>query len=148
MTLYEIEVGEDERASVCDCCGKESSVGHGFVYKGRTAHAIYGAAWSVMHSRPTVNFALAIGDWDDTGRRKDHTVCFGIRVSDDGDDVTFQVIDPEESPWPNSDLMGTMLCRSESLSHPLLKEAFSIIENVVRLHPSIRNYLSAPLQGA
>ena len=142
MTGLEIEVSEDERSSVCHCCGKESSVSHGFVYKAGAARAIYGAQWSTKHSRPTVNFAIAIGEWDDDGRRTTNTVCFGLNLYDGGDDVAFRVIDPEESPWPDSDLMGTMLCRSEGLRHPLLNEVFSIVENVVHHHPSIRNYLS------
>lgn len=144
MIDYEIEVSEDEKTSTCHCCGKKSSVGHGFVYKKGSAHAIYGAEWSTTHSRNTVNFALAIGEWDDDGTPKDHTVCFGIKVFDDGGDASFQVIDPEESPWSDSDLMGPMLDRNESLRHPLLKDVFSIIEAVIRRHPSIRDYLSLP----
>ena len=144
MIDYEIEVAEDEKTSSCHCCGKESSAGHGFVYKEGSAYAIYGAEWSTMHSRNTVNFALAIGEWDDDGTPKDHTVCFGIQVFDDGGDASFRVIDPEESPWSDSDLMGPMLGRNEGLRHPLLKEVFSIIEVVIRRHPSIRDYLSHP----
>lgn len=144
MDEYDISVGEDQTSSMCHCCGKKSSVGHGFVHKNGDAYAIYGAGWCTLHSQPMVSFAVAIGDWHDDGARKEGTVCFGIEAFDDGDNVSFRVIDPEQSPWPSSDLMGTMISRRESLIHPLIREAFSIVENILHNHSAIHNYLSFP----
>jgi hypothetical protein len=144
LANYEIEIGEDKQSSVCQCCERESSVGHGFVYKDGDAYAIYSAAWSTMHSQPKISFALAIGDWDDDGKRKESTVCFGVETLDGGDKILFQIIDPSQSPWPDSELLGRMLSRENSLKHASLEEVFAIVENLLHCHPAIRDYLSLP----
>ena len=148
MANYEIEIGKDRQSSVCQCCGKESSVGHGFVYKDGDAYAIYSAAWSTMHSQPKISFALAIGDWDDDGKRNENTVCFGVEAVDGGDKILFQIIDPSESPWPDSELLGSMLARESSMNHASINEVFTIVESLLHRHPAIREYLALPTEIA
>ena len=143
MASYDIEVGENKNASTCHCCGKKSCVGHGFVYKNDDAYAVYYAGWSDAHPAKKVSIALALGGWDG-GSTIDDRTCFGVEASEGKDEILFRVIEPDESPWPDTDLLGPMLTRNQGLSHPLLKEVFVIAENVLRGHLALRQYLAIP----
>ena len=143
MTSYDIEVGENKNASTCHCCGKDSFVGHGFIYKNDDAYAVYYVGWSNAHLDKKVSIALAISEWDDDSTTDDRT-CFGIEVSEGEDEIYFSVIGPSESPWSNTDLLGPMITRNEGLSHPLLKEVFEIVEKVLRDHIALREYFAIP----
>lgn len=140
MHSYEIEVGENQNPSSCRCCGRESNVGHGFVYKNSDAYAVYYAGWSAEHPERRVSLALAIGEWDDDSNAADRT-CFGLEAREGDDEILFRVIGPEESPWRSTDLLGEMLSREKALKDSLLKEVLVVAEVVVRNHPAIADYL-------
>ncbi|VAX06250.1 hypothetical protein MNBD_ALPHA03-1462 [hydrothermal vent metagenome] len=142
MTKYDIEIGENYSPSTCHCCGKSGYTAHGFVYKNNDAYAVYYAAWSEMHVDKKVTLALAMGDWDEDKTSDDRT-CFGIDVYEGDEEILFRVIDPEESPWLNTDLLGKMISRDEGVKHQLKSEAFSIAEEVIRNHGAIKSYLNA-----
>ncbi|OAI26505.1 hypothetical protein [Methylomonas koyamae] len=141
MPNYEIEIGENVEPSICPCCGKNSFIGHGFVYKDGDAYAIYYAGWAEEHIEKKISLALAIGKWDDESTSTDRT-CFGIEASEGENDILFSFIDPEASPWPKTDLLGEMLSRKDSLKHSFVNEVFLILEQIVRGHPAIRKYLN------
>ena len=143
MSTYKIEVGENRSASTCHCCGRKSSVGHGFVYRNGDAHAVYYAGWSTDHSEVRVSLALAIGEWDDGSSAADRTN-FGLEAREGDEEILFRVIEPEESPWSSTELLGDMLPREKALSASLLDEAFIVAEQVVRNHPAISDYLALP----
>lgn len=143
MTSYDIEIGENKNASTCHCCGKKSCVGHGFVYKNDDAYAVYYAGWTDAHLDKKVSIALAIGEWEDDSTSDDRT-CFGVEVSEGQDEILFRVVEPSESPWSDTDLLGPMQSREKGLSNPLLKEVFEIAENILRDHIALREYLEIP----
>ena len=141
MNNYYIEIGEDSNPSLCHCCGKKSCTGHGFVYKDGDAYAVYYAAWSDSHLERKMSIALAVGEWDDNSIAEDRT-CFGLEAYEAENDILFRLIDPENSPWPETDLMGKMIHREQGLNHHKLSEVFTIAEEVLRNHAAIRNYLN------
>jgi hypothetical protein len=141
MSSYDIEIGEESNPSSCHCCDKKSCTGHGFVYKDGDAYAVYYAGWSDSHSEKKMSLALAVGEWNDNSTSDDRT-CFGLEAYEAENDVLFRVIEPQESPWPETDLMGTMISREQGLSHSQLSEVFTIAEEVLRSHAAIRNYLN------
>ena len=143
MAKYGIEIGDSQVRSVCGCCGKESCIGNGFVYKDGDAYAAYCAMWSTNCPIDGVNIALGIGEWGDDQSPSDRT-CFGLIVRRIADEYTLRVIDPEESAWKNKKVLGDMLSRNEGISHPLLKETFTIVERIVEEHSAIREHLSGP----
>ena len=130
MTPYSIEIGDDENISTCEKHGESSSNGHGFVYKNNDAYSIYYAGWSAASADKCVSLALAIGEWDDDSSSEDRT-CFGLEVYETDDEIQFRVCEPEESPWPNTDLLGQMVSRDVGLKHDLLKEVYLIAEEVL-----------------
>ncbi len=139
--MLEIEVGENESEAKCHCCGEPGSTGHGFVYSGGDARAVYYAAWSSAHAEGGVSFAIAVGEWDDDSTSRDR-VCFGLEAYEGEDDIHFQFIDPSESPWPETELMGAMIGREEALDSDKKKEVLRIAEEVIREHPAIRRFSS------
>ena len=118
-------------------------MGHGFIYKGGDAYAIYYAGWPPGHSDKKVTFAVALGEWDDNSVSADRA-CFGLEVFEGRKQILFRVISSHESPWGNTDLLGEMLVREDALEHPLLPEVFVITEQVIRDHQAIRRYLAIP----
>lgn len=141
MINYKIEVGEDKNASICHCCGKKSCVGHGFVYEDNEPYAVYYVGWSDTHIEKKVTIALAIGEWDDDSTTNDRT-CFGIEAYADKNKILFRVIEPTESPWANTDLLGKMLSRNHSLAHTLLEKVFFIVKRILRSHVALRKYFA------
>lgn len=145
MIKYDIEIGENSNASVCHCCGQESCTGHGFVYKNNDAYAAYYAGWSNAHTEKKVSLALAIGEWNEESTNKNRA-CFGLEAYEGKEEILFRVIEPEGSPWPKTDLMGEMLSRKEGLNHQLLEEVFLIVEEILRNHAAIQEYLGMPIE--
>jgi len=143
MANYDIEIGENKSTSTCHCCGKKSCVGHGFIYKNDDAQAVYYVGWSDAHSDKKVSFALAIGEWDDESTNNDRT-CFGLEMYEGKEEILFRVIEPLESPWSDTDLLGHMLARKDTLAHPLVNEVFAIAEHIVRNHTALSEYLLIP----
>lgn len=140
---FDLEIGENSKISVCKCCGRESNVGHGFVYKNGDAYAVYYAGWTPSHCDKSVSFAIAIGKWDDNSTVADRT-CFGLEMKEGDEEILFRVIEPSESPWGDTGLLGKMISRQDTLSHSLIKEVFAIAEHVVHNHVAIRKYLGIP----
>jgi hypothetical protein len=146
MEIYRVEVGDDE-VSRCACCNQNSLTGHGFVYRKNDAYAVYYAAWSTAHAEKKVSFAIAIGEWDDNSTSRNR-VCFGVEAKESDNEVLFRVLEPKESPWPNTELLGAMIDRENALAHSSIGDVFSILEKVLRGHPSLNKYLMSSKSGS
>ncbi len=131
-----IEVGEDEIAARCSCCGEPGSTGHGFIYRDGSAHGVYYAAWSRAHPERGVSLAIAVGEWDDGSTTADRT-CVGLEVSESEEEILFRFTGPDRSPWPSTELLGPMLTREAALMHPLKPEFLELGEVIVHQHPSL-----------
>jgi len=144
INQFGIEIGENCNASICSCCNSESYVGHGFVYKSHEAYAVYYAGWTPSHIEKRVSFAVAIGEWDDNST-SDQRTCFGLEAYDGGNNIHFRIIDPENSPWGSTELLGQMLRRVDALENPLLEQVFDIVELVISRHLAIHNFFEDKL---
>jgi len=140
MSTLRLEIGDNKIASSCDECNLHSFTGHGFIYKNDDAYSVYYAAWSEKDSDLGVSLAIAVGEWDDDSTNECRT-CFGVEAFENEDQVSFRIIEPNDSPWPSTDLLGSMISRERALNHELLQDIFKISEEVVRNHPTIRDYL-------
>jgi hypothetical protein len=87
-----------------------------------------------------VSFAVAIGEWDDNATSESR-VCFGVEAKESDSEVLFRVLEPEESPWPNTELLGKMIDRESALNHSNIDDIFLILEEILRGHPSLNKYL-------
>lgn len=136
-----LEVGENENMSCCDCCGAESATGHGFIYKNGLAHAVYFVGWSHAHPERGVTMAIAVGRWDDAATA-DARTCYGLEANVRDGRIVFSFIDPDESPWANTELLGPMISRIEARTSHARDDVLSIGEHVVRSHPAVRAFLN------
>ena len=141
MLVYRVEAGGED-VSKCICCNNKSLTGHGFVYRNEDAYAVYYGAWSSAHVEKLVSFAVAIGEWGDDSTSNDR-VCFGVEAKENDDKIIFRVLSPDESPWPNANLLGKMLDREDALIHENIGEVFTVLEKIVQDHPAIRDYLNS-----
>ena len=140
--MLELELGEDAESSRCHCCDNSSNTGYGFVYKDGHPYAVYYVAWSTHHRENGVTMAVAIGEWDDGSTAEDRT-CFGLEAYEGERYVLFRFINPESSPWSQTDLLGNMIGREDALRHPRSADILAVAELIVRGHPSVRDFLRA-----
>jgi hypothetical protein len=57
--------------------------------------------------------------------------------------VDFMIINPTESPWGDTPLLGKMLGREQALAHSALKEVLHVAEHIVREDPRVRHFLNS-----
>jgi hypothetical protein len=142
MADLKLEVGEDQTASTCSCCGARSWTGHGFVYKGDDPFAVYYVGATEAHRDDGVTMAVAVGEWsEDSG--PDDRVCLGLEVREDGARINFHFISSHESPWGKTDLLGEMVSRESALAHQAMRDVLDVAELVVSQHPAVRSFLHA-----
>ena len=140
--MFLLEIGEDYKAVPCHCCGKAGSSGHGFIYRDGSPHGIYYLAWSSAHPDQGVSLAIAVGEWDE-GTTAAQRTCVGMEAYEGETEILFRFTNPEESPWPNTELLGPMMDREAALAHPLKTEFLELCEVVVRGHPAVARFLKA-----
>ena len=142
--------------SKCECCGSTTTTLTRFVYRDWDAHGIYFARFSDNNRTACVSLLVSIGDYGEGTSDKDRVSLGGMvagrrgrgqapaarRVVMElrpGDGVT--VRDADESPWRDARVVGRVLNRSEELAHPLLQEAFHIVDHAVLEDEPLRAYL-------
>src|SRR5437868_558522 len=114
MGEISLELGGSSEPYLCPCCNQVSQTIWGFVYEDGDAHAVYYAGWTLGHKHEGVTIAIGLGEWgDDTGPEGRYSVGLEARTTDS--DILFAVIDPDRSPWGNTEFIGRMLSRDEAL---------------------------------
>ncbi len=139
MADLSIELGEEAR-TCCDCCGKESTTVHGFVYRDGDAYAVYYAGWSDGHPERGITLAIAVGEWSE-GATALERVSIGLEAHPAEREILFSVLNPDQSPWGTSELLGDMVQRSRALQLPVLKDVFEIGELIVYNDSRARDFL-------
>jgi len=84
--------------------------------------------------------ALAIGEWA-AGTTIGQRTCVGLDAYEGQSHILFRFIDPSESPWPDTDLLGPMLDREKAMTHPLKGNFLELGELIVRSHPAVAKFL-------
>jgi hypothetical protein len=130
MTTLRLEMGEHREGDSCEHCGAKSRTAHGFVYRNNDAYGIYYAGWSEGHPEQGVSLAIAVGEWSEGSSPADR-VSIGVRAVPAASSVDFTVLNPNESPWSDTPLLGRMLERDQALAHPVLNEVMHIAEHIV-----------------
>ena len=84
--------------------------------------------------------AIAVGEWTE-GTSPADRVSIGMRATPTPATVDFMVMNPTESPWSDTPLLGKMLGREQALAHPALKEVVHVADHIVRDDTRVRNFL-------
>jgi hypothetical protein len=119
------------KVSVCECCGRETLSGHGFVYEDKQPRAIYFATFHHAQNDSAVDLAIGIGEWNDDGSRR-FCAAFGIHVFPTESEIRIRVVDPSESPWANTSVLGPLMGREQALRHPLKAKMFEIADCIIQ----------------
>ncbi len=136
--MIKIEV-EDPIKEVCDCCGGITTRLTRFVYKNGDAYAVYYAAFSDNHNDHEIKAAIGMGDWGEEASPEDRKA-FAIIIKDGGNQYEVMLLDADESPWQDTEILGRMLNREEALSHPWKEEVFHITDHMLEDDPEIKGY--------
>jgi hypothetical protein len=130
------------RPSTCECCGRQTLGGNGFVSEDGNALAIYFATLFTDHEDKRVSLAIGIGEWNDDGSRRFGTA-FGMDVFTTESEIRMKIIDATESPWGKTKLLGPLLDREEALAHHLKAKMFQIADHIVLHDPKIAAHLGS-----
>lgn len=130
---------EEPHRTICECCGNASTTLTGFVSEDGDAYAVYYASFAEEH--PHVKAVVSLGIWWEGGTPKDR-VAFAVVLWEDKDQFGVRLVDAEESPWKDAELLGRMLNRDEALQHPRVKDAFHITDHMVEEDPEIIAFFS------
>lgn len=83
--------------------------------------------------------AIAVGEWDEGSSPADR-VSVGVRATSTASSIHFTVLDPSESPWGNTPLLGQMLEREQALAHPALRDVMHVAEHITRDDERVRRF--------
>ena len=139
--MIEIEF-EEPVEEACDCCGGKTTRLTRFVYKDGDAFAVYYGMYSDNHPESEVKLAVSLGEWGAGGTPEDRR-SFGLILREAEDAYQVSVIDAEESPWREAEVIGRMLNRDEALKHPWIKDVFHITDHIVEDDSVIKEYLDS-----
>ena len=137
--MITIEVDEPPKTARCDCCGGTTTRLTRFVEKDGDAFAVYYAAFSDEHPEREMKLAVGLGDWDDDAAPEDRRAFALVMRSVEGE-YQVRVVDADESPWRNAEIIGRMLDREEALAHPWIGDVFHITDHIVEDDPVVRAY--------
>ena len=136
--MIEIELTEPKK-SVCVCCGGENIKLTRFVYKDSNAFAIYHTIFSVNHAESGVIGIITVGDWESEDVFSNRlSFPFALTLGEDIYQVA--IMNRDDCPWKDSDVVGRVLDRDEALSHLRIKEIFHITDHIVVEDTEIVNF--------
>jgi len=134
-SMLTIEANPPKR-SRCECCGGTTTTLVRFVYENRNPRAIYYARFSDDHPNRGVDFLVSIGEYGE-GTTPDDRIAFAMELRTAG----VCVRDARASPWSDAKIVGRILDRVEGLAHPLVAEAFHIVDHATLEDAPLREYL-------
>jgi hypothetical protein len=114
----------------------------GWVYQDGDAYAAYYAGWTEGHVGSNLAIIIGIGPWDDLHTAADRR-SFGLDCWEEAEEVRFSVIEPEQSRYGTSRVLGAMMPRQAALADSELPEIFHVAEHIVREDPRVVTALAS-----
>lgn len=139
--MIEIEFGESSKYK-CDCCGYDSISLTRFVYSDGDAHAVYYIRFTENHKEKMAYGVISLGEWGtDEIPENRYAFPFEIRM----DEVNYQIglVNKENSPWADAELLGKFLNREEALEHDWIKEVFHITDHILSEDKVVIDYFAS-----
>jgi hypothetical protein len=140
----------------CDCCGALRVRLTRFVYEDEKIVAYYYVAYGQDHAADELDVMVSLGPWDEeSGEAKDQ-IAFFVRVGQRDDSFEVRLQDPGDSAWPEANVNGERLSRTEAIAHPDKKTAFDVLDHALDSDRSVRGFFrrqacddrSAPMEHA
>lgn len=125
---FTIEPGRANDLARCDCCGADTRIARGFVYRDGMARAVYLVRWTPGGKHSDADVAVSIGGWCDEDPEPRQLVALLLRQLDGG--PAFMVIDAAQTSWSQEDELGQPTKRERVVGTPLGSEAFAILDAI------------------
>jgi hypothetical protein len=115
----------DETQEPCPCCGRPVFEGRGVLMSGDHELAEYAYRWATGHQG---RFTLGICPIDAQG-------CFyaglaAVSCRNDGEQLIYTVLEPDASPWSDTETMGKVLTRQQLLQEMLIPDLFELVDAI------------------
>jgi hypothetical protein len=110
-----IEIGGENKPTLCECCGNETKTIWGYIYDGDNAVSAYFVQWTCNKKEHSPNFDFLIGTWGDDFINDKKLISFIYNPTNE-DGGEFMVIDSSERPAANSALCTVALSREEVIN--------------------------------
>jgi hypothetical protein len=133
-------MGEEKATTICACCSSPMHQSHGFIYRNENPYALYFAAWIPGHSQPVADIAIGIAEWAKEPKPEE-VLAISLHVQASDNSLEFMFVDPTESAWQHSALLGQLLPREEALQHISKKDFLHIAEHIIQDDRRIRHFL-------
>ncbi|HMS41318.1 MAG TPA: hypothetical protein PKE69_13895 [Pyrinomonadaceae bacterium] len=141
--MFEFEFEEPNRYE-CECCGQETTRLTRYVYKDGDAYAVYYALFK--SGDEVVKLTVSLGEWGEEGT-PEMRIAFALHTwIDDEETFSTRVIDAEESPWHDVEIIGTTLNRDDALKNLNIDEVFHIVDHIVYEDPELVEFFSSQLK--
>src|SRR5688572_23044197 len=115
-----------ESTTLCECCGRAIYEGYGVLRSGQDDLADYWYRWSEGHEQ---RFCLAISACDSNSSPVGGLAVVSARR--EGDSLVYTVLEPDQSPWPDSPTFGPVLTREQALSGQVTPNLFGLVDAIV-----------------
>ena len=140
--MLTVEFEPAKESEPCPCCGGKTTALTRFVHKDGDAYAVYYARFSDNHPEHIVLATISLGEWGE-GSEPHQRAAFALEIRPTNAQYEVGVLNADQSPWRNAELIGRTLDRDEALKHPLISEVFHISDHMVREDMPLKGYLDA-----
>ncbi len=132
---FEIDI-EKEWELVCGCCGERCKTFLGFVHEEEVTRAAYYVR--IVENNPSheVLIALGIGDWGGTAADR---IFVGVKGDCGASVPKFDLIDPDDTPWADNDVLGRKILAKYGRGSEIEKEANVLAAFILASDPRIIN---------
>jgi hypothetical protein len=127
-----IEQRGQETQERCSCCGSSIFLGSGVLASAESELADYWYRWPEGHGK---QFMLAISPCNAREEPMGGVAVISGRL--ENENLVYSVIEPENSPWPDSSVFGPILSRSAVLEGPFGSEVFSLVDAITANEPRL-----------
>ncbi|MGZ3417820.1 MAG: hypothetical protein ACXWUG_25925 [Polyangiales bacterium] len=118
-----------ESVDRCGCCGKRSHTIRGFLSEDGPV-GVYFAGYTEGHEERIGTLIVSLGDWSEEATPASRVAFVTkVRVLDGQPQV--MLVDPEDSPWDDIEILGRLLTREEALAHPMKATCFHAIDHIL-----------------
>jgi hypothetical protein len=138
IEMIEIEFNEPFR-SVCDCCDDETTSLTRFVKKHGDAYAVYFGYFVEAHPEQGMTGIISIGMWGDGTSPNDRNA-FAFVMWGNFEGYSIQLINAEETPWGNAEIIGSKLTWMEAEDHPWIDEFYQMADEIFDKDPEVRSF--------
>ena len=141
MSKITIEHDGNGELGACADCGSTTRTVWGHAYQDDACVAGYCARSTEGHPERPIQMLLGVGRWSD-GADRSMRRRIGIECRIGEDRPVFMVIDANTLAWPDAEILGKAMTRSEVLADPVHELALQILDRVVVDDLRVRIFLT------